>query len=32
MTTQEEIKQAFHDYQNGQNGFENAATWNSDYA
>ncbi|BFZ15235.1 hypothetical protein BsWGS_18273 [Bradybaena similaris] len=31
MTTQEEIRQAFIDYRNGQNGFENALTWSSDY-
>ncbi|CAL1527995.1 unnamed protein product [Lymnaea stagnalis] len=32
MTTQEEIREAFNDYRNNKNGFENAATWNSEYA
>ncbi|KAK6975375.1 pirin [Biomphalaria glabrata] len=31
MTAQEEIKQAFSDYRNCKNGFENAATWKSEY-
>ncbi|KAK0045357.1 pirin [Biomphalaria pfeifferi] len=31
MTTQEEIRQAFNDYRSSKNGFENAATWNSEY-
>ena len=31
MTTDEEISQAFHDYRNGKNGFENARKWESDY-
>jgi hypothetical protein len=29
MNTQEEIQQAFSDYRNARNGFENANTWNS---
>jgi len=32
MTTREEINQTFQDYRQGKNGFENAMTWNSDYA
>ncbi|KAH9513841.1 hypothetical protein Btru_031531 [Bulinus truncatus] len=32
MTTHEEIQQAFSDYRKCKNGFENAATWNSEYA
>jgi hypothetical protein len=31
MNTREEIQQAFSDYQNGKNGFENAKNWSSDY-
>ncbi len=29
MNTQEEIQQAYKDYQLGRNGFEGAVTWNS---
>lgn len=29
MNTQQELQQAFYDYQNGVNGFENAHTWDS---
>lgn len=29
MTTTEEVRQAFIDYQRGENGFENAHTWES---
>jgi hypothetical protein len=29
MNTKEEIYQAFSDYQNGENGFENADSWES---
>ncbi|XP_005111034.1 pirin [Aplysia californica] len=32
MTTEQEIKEAISDYRNGENGFEKAMTWNSDYA
>ena len=31
MTTDEEISEAFHDYRHGENGFENAKKWESDY-
>lgn len=31
MNTEEEIKQALLDYELGQNGFENAKTWKSEY-
>jgi len=29
MNTESEIEQAFSDFRNGKNGFENAATWKS---
>ncbi|GFN77697.1 pirin [Plakobranchus ocellatus] len=32
MTTQQEIMEAINDYRGAKNGFENANTWNSDYA
>ncbi|OQS01776.1 hypothetical protein THRCLA_21629, partial [Thraustotheca clavata] len=32
MTTRSELQQTIRDYQDGKNGFENAATWNSSIA